>query len=124
MYIDSFYKLPEPLRTEKIEMIEKYGSPNVFSQFQPHVTLAYDNATADNFAAVFNAMPSSPLTVLSPTLGMGRVGNWGTVLRGKDFADWPLPPAAAAGAAVSPRRVHRTRVPVRSEAVSNRPHNA
>lgn len=27
--------LPEPLREEKIAMIEKYGSPNVFTQFQP-----------------------------------------------------------------------------------------
>ena len=25
------YSLPEPERSEKIEMVEKYGSPNVFS---------------------------------------------------------------------------------------------
>ncbi len=29
------YKLPEPERSEKIAMIKKYGSPNVFDQFQP-----------------------------------------------------------------------------------------
>jgi len=91
---DWVYKLPEPERSEKIEMIKLYGSPNVFSQFQPHVTLAYDNATADNFGVVFSELPSSPFTSISPMLGMGRVGNWGTVLRGKDYADWVLPAAS------------------------------
>lgn len=39
--------LPEPERSEKIAFIRQYGSPNVFTQFQPHVTLACDaNATA------------------------------------------------------------------------------
>merc|ERR1711865_431882 len=31
------HTLPEPERSEKIAMSAKYGSPNVFSQFQPHV---------------------------------------------------------------------------------------
>jgi hypothetical protein len=30
--------LPEPIRSEKEAFIKKYGSPNVFSQFSPHVS--------------------------------------------------------------------------------------
>lgn len=37
------YSVPEPIRSEKIRFVREYGSPNVFSQFQPHVTLAFDD---------------------------------------------------------------------------------
>jgi hypothetical protein len=36
--------LPPEIRQLKIDMIHKYGSPNVFSQFEPHVTLAWSSS--------------------------------------------------------------------------------
>ncbi|KAL7486763.1 hypothetical protein ACHAW6_012357 [Cyclotella cf. meneghiniana] len=38
-WVDS---LPEPERTHKISQVEKYGSPNVLGDFDPHVTVGYD----------------------------------------------------------------------------------
>eukprot|EP00658_Telonema_sp_P-2_P051411 TRINITY_DN39470_c0_g1_i2.p1 TRINITY_DN39470_c0_g1~~TRINITY_DN39470_c0_g1_i2.p1 ORF type:complete len:272 (+),score=93.07 TRINITY_DN39470_c0_g1_i2:53-868(+) len=35
------HNLPEPERSEKLAMVAKYGSPNVFSQFQPHVSIGW-----------------------------------------------------------------------------------
>eukprot|EP01132_Coremiostelium_polycephalum_P003594 gene3594-4476_t len=72
------YSLPEPLRSEKIAMITKYGSPNVFSQFQPHVTLAWDSQ--DNLTNAFNQINIQPTTFVSPSIGIGNVGSYGTVL--------------------------------------------
>ena len=38
------YDLPnEEERKYKIELIDKYGSPNVFEQFQPHVTVGFSD---------------------------------------------------------------------------------
>jgi len=78
---DWVYSLPEPLRSEKIAMIQKYGSPNVFSQFQPHVTLAWDEV--DNLVSVFNTINIQPTSFYSPAIGIGSVGPYGTVLDNK-----------------------------------------
>ncbi|KAF2076251.1 hypothetical protein CYY_002429 [Polysphondylium violaceum] len=75
------YDLPEPLRSEKIAMIQKYGSPNVFDQFQPHVTLAWD--AVDNLVQVFNTINVQPASCFSPSIGIGSVGPYGTVLDNK-----------------------------------------
>eukprot|EP01102_Stenamoeba_stenopodia_P001180 TRINITY_DN11025_c0_g1_i1.p1 TRINITY_DN11025_c0_g1~~TRINITY_DN11025_c0_g1_i1.p1 ORF type:complete len:255 (-),score=48.40 TRINITY_DN11025_c0_g1_i1:122-886(-) len=75
------YQLPEPERSEKIAYVQKYGSPNVFSQFQPHVTLAWDDT--DNLQEVFDMLPIKPITFLSPSVGIGNVGPYGTVLDNK-----------------------------------------
>jgi len=40
--------LPEPQRSRKLDMIQRYGSPNVYSEFQPHVTVGYDATTPTN----------------------------------------------------------------------------
>eukprot|EP01133_Synstelium_polycarpum_P007285 gene7285-8467_t len=71
-------ELPEPLRDEKIAMIQKYGSPNCFSQFVPHITLAWDSV--DNLTAVFEQVNIPPATFISPSMGAGNVGPYGTVL--------------------------------------------
>ena len=85
--------LPEPARSEKIALIQKYGSPNVFAQFWPHVTLAYDTQdSATAFTAAFAALPL-PAQLPSyepPVLGLGTVGIGGSVVRGKDLADFPI----------------------------------
>mmetsp|Transcript_22823 Transcript_22823/g.34039 ORF Transcript_22823/g.34039 Transcript_22823/m.34039 type:complete len:239 (+) Transcript_22823:60-776(+) len=86
--------LPEPLRSEKIAMIKKYGSPNVFSQFNPHVTLGFDCTTsclaeAAKFVEEAGLVPLNITTDIT-ILGIGKVGPHGTVQRGKDLADFDL----------------------------------
>eukprot|EP00559_Dactyliosolen_fragilissimus_P009627 CAMPEP_0184867770 /NCGR_PEP_ID=MMETSP0580-20130426/27648_1 /TAXON_ID=1118495 /ORGANISM="Dactyliosolen fragilissimus" /LENGTH=322 /DNA_ID=CAMNT_0027368221 /DNA_START=25 /DNA_END=993 /DNA_ORIENTATION=- len=39
---DWVHNLPEPERSRKIRLFELYGSPNVFDEFVPHVTVGYD----------------------------------------------------------------------------------
>lgn len=41
------WNLPEPQRSEKIKLVEKYGSPNVFASFQPHMTVGYNTKTTE-----------------------------------------------------------------------------
>ena len=83
--------LPEPERSEKIHDIEKYGSPNVFSQFQPHVSIGWsDNASA--IAAAVEALrkslqnSSSAVSFLGEIVALGSVGLHGTVLQHADLA--------------------------------------
>lgn len=80
--------LPEPLRTEKINMIKRYGSPNVYDQFQPHVTLAWDNQ--EPMGPAFQKLNIQPHNFTSKGVGLGLVGPHGTVLRGKNFAYFPF----------------------------------
>jgi len=106
-------KLPEPVRTQKEEMIRRYGSPNVFSQFSPHVTLGYDcgdeMSRASQYLNIFNEH-SNHVTCLNDSVstlsrehklpnpgdspisvgGIGLVGPYGTVLRGKDLETFDL----------------------------------
>ena len=73
--------LPEPERSEKIDFIRQYGSPNVFSQFQPHVTLACDdNATALS-AAFAKKAPQILGGWLPEAVILGPTGPCGTVRR-------------------------------------------
>ena len=95
--------LPEPLRSEKIAMIKKFGSPNVFSQFQPHVTLGFDNNTACLTAVA--PQLTLPLSHFAPTtLAIGTTGPHGTVLRGEDVADFSLQKSQVKGSSVERRR--------------------
>lgn len=80
--------LPEPLKSEKIAMIKKYGSPNVFSQFQPHVTLAWDSI--DRMQPAFQHLNLPPRIVSMRAVAIGTVGPYGTVTRGKNFAYFPV----------------------------------
>jgi hypothetical protein len=79
--------LPEPLRSLKISYIQKYGSPNVFEQFNPHVTVLFDAIDAhDSVVAAVTALPKYHSKAKLSVLGVGSVGNAGTVLKGKDLA--------------------------------------
>ena len=40
------YTLPLLQRWRKIYMISKYGSPNVFGEYEPHITVGYDEAAS------------------------------------------------------------------------------
>lgn len=69
-----------------------YGSPNVFSQFQPHVTVGWA-ADPDAVGAAVTAMASSSVLPVvsgfsSQLVAMGTVGPHGTVLKGKDYGEW------------------------------------
>jgi len=86
-YIPSWvYNLPEDEKEEKINLIHKYGSPNVFSGFQPHVTLVGDSLSSDDMKAMFDATEFEPLITPVGEVGLGKVGEFGTVLKGKDVA--------------------------------------
>jgi len=83
--------LPEPERTQKIQMIAKYGSPNVFSQFQPHVSIGWSSNTAAVAAAVGALkLVWNSTTFVPDQLALGTVGAHGTVLRGKDYKDFVI----------------------------------
>eukprot|EP00698_Gefionella_okellyi_P025461 TRINITY_DN933_c0_g1_i2.p3 TRINITY_DN933_c0_g1~~TRINITY_DN933_c0_g1_i2.p3 ORF type:complete len:120 (-),score=28.59 TRINITY_DN933_c0_g1_i2:213-572(-) len=83
-------QLPEPERSLKIAMIKRYGSPNVFSQFQPHVTLAYDDTASDSLNAAVESAHVVPVQFVPHVMALGSVGPYGTVLRGKDIAQFDI----------------------------------
>lgn len=80
--------LPEPMKSEKIAMIKKYGSPNVFDQFQAHVTLAWDDQ--EPMQPAFQKLNLQPKIVPSVAVAVGSVGPHGTVIRGGSFLTLPL----------------------------------
>eukprot|EP00761_Pharyngomonas_kirbyi_P006634 gb/GECH01006642.1/.p1 GENE.gb/GECH01006642.1/~~gb/GECH01006642.1/.p1 ORF type:complete len:281 (+),score=59.19 gb/GECH01006642.1/:1-843(+) len=77
-------------RQEKTHYVKKYGSPNVFDQFQPHVTLAHDSQTPKKLKETFEKVNISGCSFKVKTIGMGTVGPFGTVMRGQDFKDFNL----------------------------------
>ena len=83
------HTLPEPERSEKLMDIAKYGSPNVFNQFQPHVTIGWSSDTAAVQKAA-STLSFDPISFQSNLLGLGSVGPHGTVLRDQDYAVYNL----------------------------------
>ena len=93
---DAIVELASPLRApttfipelakdnpEKVEMIQKYGSPNVFSQFEPHLTLL---AKADatkllRFVAKNSKNPlyGLPITGYITAIGIGEADKFGQI---------------------------------------------
>ncbi len=89
------YSLPEPLREEKIQQILLWGSPNVFNQFVPHITLFYDNSIEIDGPIIDRTLEqleekNIPTRAKFPNNGIemaiGLTGPYGTVIRGKDLA--------------------------------------
>ncbi len=74
------YSLPPAQRDAKIAMVQKYGSPNVFSQFEPHLTIAY--STVDNLTQIYASLPS--MSFASSKAAISHVGPFGTVLKVKE----------------------------------------
>lgn len=77
--------LPPKERAEKIAMIQKYGSPNVFSQFQPHVTVAYD--TEDNVTQIYGKLGNQKVAYKTTEVQISKVGPFGTVVKGGSVAN-------------------------------------
>ena len=86
------YDLPEPSRSRKIEYVNKYGSPNIFDEFEPHMTVGYDvnddneeqrrnilwNVLSNDDDDNNDAMACKPESI--GAIGIGVVGDWGTVV--------------------------------------------
>jgi hypothetical protein len=84
-------RLPAYLRILKTDMIKNYGSPNVFSQFDPHVTIAHDDITPSDMAKVVQGPPPiqpKNCTFIVSTVAIGLTGDYGTVQSGKDLAEF------------------------------------
>ena len=97
---DWVWTLPEPQRSRKLEMIQRYGSPNVYDQFQPHATVGFDITTPTNNSTrrariramnrIANDMPQ-PCGGMIRAAAVAKVGVVGTVLAdGKVGRDLPL----------------------------------
>lgn len=81
---DWVYALPEPLRSEKLRLVALYGSPNVFSQFNPHLSLAWGPDAVSVAAAIEALPPTAPPSVfMAEIVALGSVGPHGTVLQGQ-----------------------------------------
>ena len=90
--------LPEPERSEALRDIAEFGSPNVFAQFAPHVSLAWSADAAAVAAAVQALAPRwRPASFVGDVVAMGSVGPHGTVLRGKDLATYNMTSRGDAG---------------------------
>jgi hypothetical protein len=70
--------LPKSERERKIAMIQKYGSPNVFSEFQPHLTVAYD--TVDNISQIYGSLKNTA-SYEATGVAVSTTGPFGTVLK-------------------------------------------
>lgn len=80
-------QLPQKEREAKIAMIRKYGSPNVFSQFEPHVTVAFDQD--DDLARVYGNV-SAEASFEARVAAVSGTGPYGTVLRNATLATIPI----------------------------------
>lgn len=83
------HSLPEPERSEKIHDVRMYGSPNVFGQFEPHVTIGWSSNTTALAEAVA-ALAVSPASFIGSVVALGTTGEHGTVLKDKDLAIFDL----------------------------------
>ncbi len=85
------HNLPPAVQKEKIAMFKKYGSPNVFGSFAPHVTLCWDEKPNNVIRMIQSWRGNTyPMSVVA-TVAVGEVGPHGTVLRGKDIASFKIP---------------------------------
>ena len=71
--------LPEPQRSMKMDMLNRFGSPNVFSQFDPHITLAC-MANSTELANATRILDRNLSPFVPVQLRVSRSGVCGTVL--------------------------------------------
>lgn len=78
------YNLPEPMRSQKIAYVKKYGSPNVLDGFDPHITVGYDDVAPEpsRRKILETVLQTSQCCRkgFSDKIGIGVVGDFGTVL--------------------------------------------
>jgi len=93
------YELEEPARSQKIIGVRLFGSPNVFFQYGPHVTIGWVDDDCKGFegglaAAVEAAYASVPEAARAESvvesIAYAVAGDHGTVPRGKELGVLPL----------------------------------
>mmetsp|Transcript_26599 Transcript_26599/g.57718 ORF Transcript_26599/g.57718 Transcript_26599/m.57718 type:complete len:264 (+) Transcript_26599:101-892(+) len=97
---DWIWSLPEPQRSRKLNMIKRYGSPNVYEEFEPHITAGYDVSNDTGIGRSRRRTMNRIGTVMPRNCGgmvrrmaVGRVGVGGSVLqKGQIGEDIPLCP--------------------------------
>lgn len=72
----------EATRMRKKEYCKKYGSPNVFEEFDPHVTLMYNSDEAALKKVPTDTYPT--ITTYSSKVSMTVCGDYGTAIRGEE----------------------------------------
>jgi len=92
------YDLPysSPHRKRKIDYIRRYGSPNVFEEFEPHLTVGYDEVLEDveDRSDILEALGGwdekngEECGWIMSWLGVGVVGDFGGVVLGKEEDSW------------------------------------
>jgi 2'-5' RNA ligase len=82
------YNLPEPTRSKKIRYVQEYGSPNVFDEFDPHVTVGYDEIVPSDERRKVLEQDWGCLEELTLEVGVGIVSSFGTVIQ--EVATLPL----------------------------------
>ena len=72
---DKNAKLPDWVSAypEKVKTFERYGSPNVFAQFNPHVTLLTPNEFSDGVAKFEASYTFQPFTAQAVGIGIAQV---------------------------------------------------
>ena len=92
----------------------RYGSPNVFNQFAPHVSLAWSTDT-EAIADAVKALNVSTTVFAGEIVAMGSVGPHGTVLKGKDLARFNITDRGDVGC----RHTHLTEAPCDADNVTD-----
>lgn len=94
------YNLPIIPRWRKIWLINKYGSPNVFGDFDPHVTVGYDEETTvesrKNLLQDLSGLSLECKGTLS-TVSVAKVGVGGSVLQDGVVQEFLLPDMDTSG---------------------------
>lgn len=97
---DWLSRLPEPQRSAKMRMLNLFGSPNVFSQYDPHITLACaaNVSELDRAVHVFDgiSLPFNPVQIR-----VSRSGACGTALSDETLLSVDLFPPSNSNASVS-----------------------
>ena len=82
--------LPKPQCDEKAAMLRNFGSPNVFSQYDAHVTLGFALDDAAIGVAHTQLEPAAAPEVWAVSVAISEVGEAGSVLCGTELLDVQL----------------------------------
>ena len=73
----------ESIRKRKMELVEHYGSPNVFDGFDPHCTVGFDDKDPHLLEQLMNGIElRGGCDGYFDTIAIGNVGIGGSVLKG------------------------------------------
>lgn len=88
---DWVHNISDPtIREKKILYVQKFGSPNVFDMFSPHVTLAADDKSPAALADAASKLSISSCTFFTEKIALGTVGEFGTVLRNEKMTVYTI----------------------------------